>query len=191
MAMRTTTEILNITTASDTAGEDGSAWLEDGGWLVIVGFFLVVSGCFKCSVEKLKEVGECSIDACKRAGELCFRRVCDCDAWERRWGSVTTEFSQCIERNCQTLETGNVEAPPSVTTPTVSLSQLSLQTEEGSTNSRRDDEISTAVVPPPPSYDSIISDPSLPPPSYEEVMRWRHVQLTSYQFISNITSFQN
>ena len=171
---RTTTIWDDITTSEsrDLEIHSSLSWV----WTGVAFLLFVAFSC--CNPLSRRKLFECFEKYFNRVRCSCRCRICRCHCdtckrtVERCWSTVKSKFIQCKERICRTTETGNVETPSSVTTPPVTLSQLSVQIDEDSTNSRRNEGVSTMTLSPPPSYDSIISDPSLPPPSYEEVMRW-------------------
>lgn len=168
--METTTYILNTT--SDTP-EPGEETYSDGeglfGIVFVVFVFCFCSGLCKCFMDRSRElscrdIASCNCD-CESGVQRCLNKVscvcgiCGvCESGTRRcWGTITNAFGRRTETNDSTIDT-NTEAPPTDTAPRLSSVIV--------------DPVPSMTLPP--SYESIVTDPSQPPPSYEEVMRWKN-----------------
>lgn len=156
--MRTNSDILNITEPTTRQPEE-SNWLWNGGWLgIIVIVIVLVVTCRSSSrdiVERMKnKLRNCS---CCRNTVSCDCSVCKSGA-RRCWRTIARAFSRCTDRNSTTRHS-SAEAPP-----TIAVSRLSIVI----VDHRIDPPPSLTL---PPSYDSIITNPSEPPPSYEEAVR--------------------
>lgn len=166
--METTTDILSITT-SETP-EYNELFSLSGSLLGMVFFIVIFCGCI-CKHSSFRDQTRgcsccdnisCSLSDCESTVWRCWNKVsCVCSVCgvcksgvRRCWGTITNTFSRRTESNCTTGNT-NIEAPPTDMAP----------------------RLFSVIVDPapsmtlPPSYDSIVTDPSQPPPSYEEAMR--------------------
>jgi hypothetical protein len=172
--MGTTTETFTTTNTTQTTGSTDDSFDFNPGYVVIV---VIITFFFCCMNKENNNRGrrncQCS---CDRMSEAC--RCSQCRAVLRSCSGICISKCSAICERSRDNNTVNSDVetappppvtalPPVTTSPPVTISR----------------QLSETVVPrphntnlpvnelPPPSYDSIVSNPSQPPPSYEEVMR--------------------
>lgn len=155
--MRTKSDILN-TTEPATQQPEESNWLWNGGWIGIIFCIIVIVIASRSVCDTLERTGQ------RLRNRSCCRNFvsCDCSVCKARsrrcLETITSLFSRRTEIN-RDSRNSSAETPP-----TIPVSRLSIIIV--------DQRIDPTTMTLPPSYDSIVTDPSHPPPSYEEALRF-------------------
>jgi hypothetical protein len=170
--METRTEAFNTTTPVTPNEDLQYSWFSLA--VVVVFFFF----CCSCVREFLKELCRCELrerycpclDCDLSCDTLASCPYSKCTAVLRACSELCiTKCSAICERfrvrgNSNVNSNVEVTSTPTVTTPPQFSDVMEAHTDRMDESPPIDETL-------PPSYDSIVSDPSKPPPSYEEVMR--------------------
>lgn len=149
-------DILNITEPATQPPEEIN-WLWNGGWIGIVLCIIVLVTARRSFCDILERIRQ------RLRNRSCCRNCvsCDCSVCKARimrcLETITSAFSRRTESN-SAARNSVAETPH-----TIPVSRLSIIIV--------DQRIDPPTMTLPPSYDSIVTDPSHPPPSYEEALR--------------------
>lgn len=188
--MDTTTPLINSTTPFplDEIFEQYRGWILFASGVVFICPFVLF--CCACIRGFCKDCGDCSLGdclpcectcdcTCDDIMDLCRCRLCSSvivmcvGACMSKCSLLCERLSVCITDSNATNTNVAVPSAPPVTIPMVYRQNSGI--DEYHTDS--EGEASVCTEAPPPSYDSVVSDPYQPPPSYEKVMQWNWKQL--------------